>query len=107
MLSRLFRRSISQLCYVILVLITTLFVAISCALLLSQAARTAPNRSFVKNVDAVIIGASYVAVVRPVLPHVWTSAEAVVTHVLQCILCDVWTAHPVLGVVLETEDRGA
>ncbi|KAI0762915.1 hypothetical protein C8Q74DRAFT_1206807 [Fomes fomentarius] len=62
MLSRLFRRSISQLCYVILVLITTFFVSISCALLLSQAARTAPNRSFAKNVNAVIIGASYVAV---------------------------------------------
>ncbi|KAI0724476.1 hypothetical protein C8T65DRAFT_734097 [Cerioporus squamosus] len=63
MFSRLTRRStVSTLCYVALVLITTFFVAISCALLLSQAARTAPNRSFVKNFNAVVIGAAYVLV---------------------------------------------
>ncbi|OSD03507.1 hypothetical protein PYCCODRAFT_1434405 [Trametes coccinea BRFM310] len=54
------RSTVSQICYAILVLITTFFVAISCALLLSQAVRTAPNRSFVRNVDAVVIGAAYV-----------------------------------------------
>ena len=65
MFSRLFRRStVSTLCYGILVLITTFFVAISCAFLLSQAARTAPNRGFIKNINAVVIGAAYVLVVR-------------------------------------------
>ena len=64
MFSRLFRRStVSTLCYGILVLITTFFVAISCAFLLSQAARTAPNRGFIKNINAVVIGAAYVLVV--------------------------------------------
>ncbi|TFK78801.1 hypothetical protein K466DRAFT_506707 [Polyporus arcularius HHB13444] len=63
MFSRLTRRStVSTLCYVILVLITTFFVAISCALLLSQAARTAPNGSFIENFNAVVIGAAYVLV---------------------------------------------
>ncbi|KAI9062996.1 hypothetical protein FKP32DRAFT_1676886 [Trametes sanguinea] len=54
------RSTVSQICYGILVLITTFFVAISCALLLSQAVRTAPNRSFVRNVNSVVIGAAYV-----------------------------------------------
>ncbi|KAH9898476.1 hypothetical protein C8Q73DRAFT_788656 [Cubamyces lactineus] len=61
MFPRVSRRStVSQICYAILVLITTFFVAISCIFLLSQAARTAPNRSFVKNINAVVIGAAYV-----------------------------------------------
>ncbi|KAI0361708.1 hypothetical protein OH77DRAFT_1516640 [Trametes cingulata] len=54
------RSTVSQICYAVLVLITTFFVAISCALLLSQAVRTAPNRSFVKNINSVVIGAAYV-----------------------------------------------
>ena len=44
-------------------LLTTVFIALACAFVLSQAARTAPNRSFVKNVNAVVIGATYVALV--------------------------------------------
>ncbi|KAI8995558.1 hypothetical protein BD414DRAFT_534711 [Trametes punicea] len=61
MFPRISRRStVSQISYVLLVLITTFFVAISCALLLSQAVRTAPHRSFVKNINAVVIGAAYV-----------------------------------------------
>ncbi|KAI0778109.1 hypothetical protein BD413DRAFT_600933 [Trametes elegans] len=63
MFPRFSRRStVSQACYVLIVLITTFFVAISCALLLSQAVRTAPNRSIKKNVNAVVIGAAYVIV---------------------------------------------
>ncbi len=70
MFSRLTRRStVSTLCYAILVLITTFFVAISCALLLSQAARTAPNGSFIENFNAVVIGAAYVLVVRSRSAH--------------------------------------
>ena len=67
--SRLFRRStLSQLSYAVLVLITTFFVAFSCALLLSQAVRTAPNRSIVNNANAVIIGAVYVFLVGVIVP---------------------------------------
>ena len=65
MFSRLLlRTTVSQLCYVLVVLITAFFVTISCALLLSQAIRNAPNSSFVNNVNAVIIGAAYFLVVR-------------------------------------------
>ncbi|KAH9857843.1 hypothetical protein C2E23DRAFT_801771 [Lenzites betulinus] len=61
MFPRIFRRStLSPICYAAIVLVTTFFAAISCAFLLSQAVRTAPNRSFVKNVNAVVIGAAYV-----------------------------------------------
>ena len=56
--------TVSHFAYVLLVLLTAAFVAISCAFLLSQTVRTAPNRSFAKNPDAVIVGAAYVAVVR-------------------------------------------
>lgn len=71
MFPRVSRRStVSQICYAILVLITTFFVAISCIFLLSQAARTAPNRSFVKNVNAVVIGAAYVILVSSSFPSV-------------------------------------
>ena len=59
----LLRTTVSQLCYVLIVLITAFFVTISCALLLSQAARTAPNRSFIQNFNAVVIGAAYVILV--------------------------------------------
>lgn len=48
--------------YVILVLITIFFAALSCALLLSQAVRTDRHRTWTKNFNAVVIGATYVAV---------------------------------------------
>ncbi|KAH7924866.1 hypothetical protein BV22DRAFT_1090072 [Leucogyrophana mollusca] len=53
---------ISETCYVVLVLITVCFFAISCVALLSQAVRNAPNRSWTNNWDAVSIGATYVIV---------------------------------------------
>lgn len=60
------RSTVSQVIYLLLILLTSFFVAISCALLLSQAARTAPNRSFIQNFNAVVIGAAYVILVgRP------------------------------------------
>lgn len=55
--------TLSVICYVGLVLIATFLISLSCALLLSQAVRTASNRSFVRNFNAVIIGAAYVIVV--------------------------------------------
>ncbi|KAI0963477.1 hypothetical protein AcW1_000542 [Taiwanofungus camphoratus] len=49
--------------YVIIVLLTTFFAALSCALILSQAVRTDVHRTWERNFNAVVIGASYVAVV--------------------------------------------
>ena len=54
---------ISEASYIVLVLITGCFFAISLVALLSQAVRTAPNRSWTNNWNAVCIGATYVFVV--------------------------------------------
>ncbi|KAI0793431.1 hypothetical protein C8Q75DRAFT_804246 [Abortiporus biennis] len=48
--------------YVLLVLVTTFFIALSCAFILSQAVRTTPNQSWVRNFNALVIGASYAIV---------------------------------------------
>ncbi|PCH33575.1 hypothetical protein WOLCODRAFT_135200 [Wolfiporia cocos MD-104 SS10] len=48
--------------YVLLVLLTTFFAAVSCAFLLSQAVRTAKHHSWKDNFNAVVIGAAYVLV---------------------------------------------
>ncbi|EGN92676.1 hypothetical protein SERLA73DRAFT_190684 [Serpula lacrymans var. lacrymans S7.3] len=50
---------VSEGCYVILVLVTGWFFAISCVALLSQAVRTSPTRSWTDNYTAVVIGATY------------------------------------------------
>ena len=66
MFSRVARWStVSHIIYVLLVLLTAVFVAVSSAFLLSQAVRTEPNRSFVRNPNVVVIGGAYVVVVRP------------------------------------------
>ena len=57
-------QTVSGLSYVVLVLATTFVVCLSCALLLSQAVRTAPNRGWTQNFNAIVIGAAYVLVVR-------------------------------------------
>ena len=62
------RSTVSQITYVFLVLLTASFASLSCAFLLSQAVRTAPNGSFEKNPNVVTIGAAYVLVVRPLVP---------------------------------------
>ncbi|CAL1695991.1 unnamed protein product [Somion occarium] len=54
--------TVSGILYVLLVLVTTFFVGLSCAALLSQAVRTSPNRSWIRNVNAVVIGAAYAVV---------------------------------------------
>lgn len=56
------RAWISDICYALLVLVTGCFFAISCALLLSQAIRTSPVRSWTNDWDAVIIAATYLLV---------------------------------------------
>ncbi|KAK7694568.1 hypothetical protein QCA50_001754 [Cerrena zonata] len=52
----------SGILYGLLVLITTFFVALSCAIILSQAVRTSPTRSWAHNFNAVVIGATYAIV---------------------------------------------
>ncbi|PFH54644.1 hypothetical protein AMATHDRAFT_72417 [Amanita thiersii Skay4041] len=60
--SRPLLRTVSDFGYAFFVLIITTATALSCAALLSQAVRTAPNRSWSSNFNAFVIGASYAAV---------------------------------------------
>ena len=60
---------LSAVTYFALVLITAFFVGVSCALLLSQAVRNAPNRSWNKNFNAAVIGAAYALVVNTCVTH--------------------------------------
>ncbi|KAL4068218.1 hypothetical protein V8B97DRAFT_871146 [Scleroderma yunnanense] len=53
---------ISEASYTVLVLITGCFFAISLVFLLSQAIRTAPNKSWTNNWNAVSVGATYIFV---------------------------------------------
>ncbi|KXN89857.1 hypothetical protein AN958_04861 [Leucoagaricus sp. SymC.cos] len=55
-------RTISETSYALLVLLTVVATGLSCAALLSQAVRTAPNRNWTKNFNALVIGASYIVV---------------------------------------------
>ncbi|CAA7266610.1 unnamed protein product [Cyclocybe aegerita] len=59
MLSSRVLRTTSETAYGSLVLITVIAAALSCAALVSQAVRTSPNRSWSKNINAVIVGAAY------------------------------------------------
>ncbi|EJD06130.1 uncharacterized protein FOMMEDRAFT_166397 [Fomitiporia mediterranea MF3/22] len=52
----------ARLTYFIIVIIIALLLLISCIFLLSQAVRTAPNRNWAHNFNALIIGAAYVLV---------------------------------------------
>ncbi|KDQ63811.1 hypothetical protein JAAARDRAFT_29858 [Jaapia argillacea MUCL 33604] len=54
--------TISEACYLLVVLITACVLAVSCIAILSQAVRNAPNRSWVENANAVVVGGSYVVV---------------------------------------------
>jgi hypothetical protein len=58
-------RSISEVSYVLLVLLAACAIGLSCIDLLSQAVRTSANRSWTSNFNTLVIGASYLAVVRP------------------------------------------
>ena len=59
--------TLSTLGYLVLTLITTAFVCLSCASLLVQAIRASPSQSIKNNWNVVIIGTAYVLVVRPFL----------------------------------------
>jgi len=63
MLSSRALSTVAEAAYVLVIIITAGFFTISCVALLSQAVRTASNRSWTDNFNALIIGASYVIVV--------------------------------------------
>ncbi|KAJ4001282.1 hypothetical protein F5050DRAFT_1796707 [Lentinula boryana] len=60
MLSSRIVKPLLQISYILLVLGTFCATLLSCVAILSQAVRTAPNRSWDKNFNALIIGASYI-----------------------------------------------
>jgi hypothetical protein len=64
LLSRRVWTTVSDASYALLVLVITTAAALSCTALLSQAVRTAPNRSWERNFNAFVIGAAYAVVVR-------------------------------------------
>lgn len=51
-------------CYFLLVLVLSGVFVLSCLAFLSQAVRTDPDGTWIRNFNALIIGASYVIVVR-------------------------------------------
>ncbi|EKM60984.1 uncharacterized protein PHACADRAFT_110950 [Phanerochaete carnosa HHB-10118-sp] len=56
------RSTLSGITYIVIVLTLTFFIGLSCAALLSQAVRTAPNKNWTRNFNAVVIGAAYAIV---------------------------------------------
>lgn len=58
-------RTFSGVLYVFTVLVTVVAAGLSCAAIISQAVRTSENRSWSKNFNALIVGASYITVVSP------------------------------------------
>lgn len=56
---------LSHLLYLFILLLLAFLLLISGVFLLSQAVRTSPSRTWARNVNALIIGASYILVVRP------------------------------------------
>ncbi|KAI0704881.1 hypothetical protein BC835DRAFT_1403831 [Cytidiella melzeri] len=54
--------TIAGIAYIALVLVLSVFVGLSCALLLSQAVRNSPTRNWTRNFNAVVIGAAYAIV---------------------------------------------
>ena len=63
LLSRRVWRTVSDASYALLVLTIITAAALSCTALLSQAVRTAPDRSWARNFNAFVIGAAYAVVV--------------------------------------------
>ncbi|PPQ76719.1 hypothetical protein CVT26_004380 [Gymnopilus dilepis] len=62
MLSRRVLATASELAYLFLILLTVVATGLSCTAILSQAVRTSPSQSWTDNVNALMIGASYLIV---------------------------------------------
>lgn len=58
-------KTLSELSYGFTVLITLVAAGLSCAAIISQAVRTSESQSWVGNFNALIIGGSYIILVRP------------------------------------------
>ncbi|KAI0094686.1 hypothetical protein BDY19DRAFT_36134 [Irpex rosettiformis] len=54
--------TISGIAYLVVVLVLTFFIGLSCGLLLSQSVRNSPTRNWSENFNAVVIGAAYAIV---------------------------------------------
>jgi hypothetical protein len=65
------KATLSGIAYLALVLLLTFFIGLSCAFLLSQAVRTAPNRNWTRNFNAVVIGATYAIAVGSTIDKGW------------------------------------
>ena len=75
------------LAYLALASLTALVVALSCTFLLSQAVRTSKD-GWRGNVNAVIIGASYLGIVRPLFfLHKWLTDRPHIVDTLTHALC--------------------
>ena len=57
-------RTFAETSYLFLVLLLIVATGLSCAALLAQAVRTSPTQSWIGNYNALVIGASYLLVVR-------------------------------------------
>jgi hypothetical protein len=77
---------LSNISYGLLIIITIIMTGISCVALLAQAVRHSPTRSYTRNFNALIIGASYGIVVRrPILaPYVCSSQRATSSSCPSC-----------------------
>jgi len=62
-------RTASEISYILLLLTTIAAVGLSCFALLSQAVRTSRSQSWAKNINALVIGASYAIVVTPTFAY--------------------------------------
>lgn len=60
---------LARLSYLTLATLLGVLLLTSSVFLLSQAVRTSPNRNWSKNINALIIGAAYVAVVSGLFPY--------------------------------------
>jgi hypothetical protein len=62
-LSPLLLRSISETTHALFILLIVVAAGLSCAALISQAVRTSPRRDWIGNLNAVVVGASYIILV--------------------------------------------
>ena len=87
MLSPRVLRTVSESAYVFLVLLTVVATVLSCAAILSQAVRTSPTRSWSKNFNALVVGASYIILVSSpwALSNINSDQKKLAASVLFCI----------------------
>ncbi len=55
--------------YLLLITLSVVVIGLSCLLLLSQAVRNAPNRDWTSNINALVVGATYILIVSTQVYH--------------------------------------